>query len=245
MNASALQAVYAERLRTSLPQVRDEIAQAADAAGRDPASVRLVAVTKSHPLACLQAALAAGLSDLGENRVEELEDKVAQLGHDGIVWHMIGHVQSRKAPRLVGLADLVHSVDSLKLAQRLDRAAGEAGRMSAILVQVNTSGEDAKSGFSRQEAVEAVLEIAALGHLQVKGLMTMAPFVDDEATLRTTFARLREVLGDARSADPSIGSELSMGMTNDLRYAIEEGSTMVRIGTALFGERPGYTRTET
>ena len=245
MDASALHAVYAERLRASLPQVRDEIAQATALASRDSESVRLIAVTKSHPLACVRAALDAGLTDLGENRVEELEDKVAELGHEGIRWHMIGHVQSRKAPRLIGLADLIHSVDSLKLAQRLDRAAAEAGEQTAVLVQVNTSGEGAKSGFSRQEAVEAVLQMAELQHLQVLGLMTMAPFVDDEATLRTTFARLREVLGDARSADAAIGSELSMGMTNDLRYAIEEGSTMVRIGTALFGERPGYTRADT
>ena len=236
MSTSDLTDVYAARLRETLPQVRASIAEAAQRVGRAPDDVRLIAVTKSHPVACPRAAIKAGLTDLGENRVEELEEKVAALGHDGVRWHMIGHVQSRKAPRLVGLADLIHSVDSLKLAQRLDRD----GARSDILVQVNTSGEDAKSGFSRQEAVEAVLQIAELPHLRVQGLMTMAPFVDDEAVLRTTFARLREVLDDVRRANPHVGAELSMGMTNDLRYAIEEGSTMVRIGTALFGERPGY-----
>lgn len=239
---TALQTEYAERLRESLPRVRDQIAEAAAAAGRDPGGVRLVAVTKSHPLACLKAALDAGLRDLGENRVGELEEKVAALGHDGIRWHMIGHVQRRKASRLPGLVDLVHSVDSLRLAERLDRVVGESEAADGVdvLVQVNTSGEDAKGGFSRERAVEAVLEIAALPRLRVRGLMTMAPFVDDEAVLRGTFRRLREVLDDVRGADAGVGPELSMGMTNDLRHAVKEGSTMVRIGTALFGERPGY-----
>lgn len=269
--ASDLELEYARRLAETLPRVRDEIQRAAEAAGRSASDVQLIAVTKNHPLDCLRAAIAAGLTDLGENRVGELEDKVAALGREGLRWHMIGSVQSRKAARLVGLADLVHSVDRLKLARKLDAAATEiaaapepppAGGASDtapsaatppaptshaaspcdILVQVNTSGEDAKSGFSRSEAVDAVLQIAELEHLRVHGLMTMAPFVDDEAVLRTTFRRLREVLDDVRAADPSVGPELSMGMTNDLRYAIEEGSTMVRIGTALFGERPGYTR---
>lgn len=236
-----LEREYAARLSDTLPRVRDEIARAVDAAGRALDDVRLIAVTKSHPIDCLRAALGAGLSDLGENRVAELEDKVAALGRSGIRWHMIGQVQSRKAAGLIGLADLVHSVDRLKLARKFDTAAAEAGARQAILVQVNTSGEDAKSGFSRGEAVDAVLEIAELPHLEVQGLMTMAPFVDDEATLRTTFRRLREVLDDVRAANPGVGPELSMGMTNDLRYAIEEGSTLVRIGTALFGDRPGYT----
>lgn len=253
---SELELEYTRRLRKTLPRVRDEIQRAAEAAGRAPSDVRLIAVTKNHPLDCLRAAIAAGLTDLGENRVGELEDKVTALGRDGLRWHMIGSVQSRKAARLVGLADLVHSVDRLKLARKLDAAAAEIAAAPAtppaptshaaspcdILVQVNTSGEDAKSGFSRSEAVDAVLQIAELEHLRVHGLMTMAPFVDDEAVLRTTFRRLREVLDDVRAADPTVGPELSMGMTNDLRYAIEEGSTMVRIGTALFGERPGYTR---
>jgi pyridoxal phosphate enzyme (YggS family) len=150
-------------------------------------------------------------------------------------------VQRRKAPRLIGVADLVHSVDSLRLARRFDRVVAESDVDAVdVLVQVNTSGEDAKGGFSRAGAVDAVLEIAELSGLRVHGLMTMAPFVEDEAVLRTTFRRLREVLQDAREANAGVGGELSMGMTNDLRYAVEEGSTMVRIGTALFGERPGY-----
>ena len=187
----------------------------------------------------LRAALEAGLTDLGENRVGELSAKVEELGHEGITWHMIGHVQSRKAPQLVGLADLVHSVGRPSLARRLGRAAEEAGTRMPVLVQVNTSGEDSKGGYTLENAVEGVLEAVEIPGLEVRGLMTMAPFVDDEAVLRSAFARLRRALEDARRATPRVGSVLSMGMSNDLRYAVQEGSTMVRIGTALFGERPG------
>jgi hypothetical protein len=230
---------YDAVLREALPRVRDEIAEAERIAGRPHGSVRLVAVTKGHPLEAVRAARAAGLAELGENRVDELEDKVATAGREGVRWHMIGHVQRRKAPRALEVADLIHSVDSVRLAERLERAADEAGRIADVLVQVNTSGEDVKSGFSVERAVEEVLEVAGLPHLRVHGLMTMAPFVDDERVLRTTFRRLRETLEDVRRRTGRVGAELSMGMTNDLRYAVEEGSTMVRIGTALFGERPG------
>lgn len=230
---------YQEILKGTLPAVRETIARAEAAAGRPAGSVGLVAVTKGHPVAALEAALAAGLRDLGENRVEELEAKVAEIGRAGARWHMVGHLQRRKAPRALAAADLIHSVDTLRLAERLDRVASEAERRARVLVQVNTSGEEAKSGFSRARAVDAVLEMAALPALDVEGLMTMAPFVDDEATLRQTFRRLREILDDVRADAPDVGAELSMGMTNDLRFAIEEGSTMVRIGTALFGDRPG------
>jgi pyridoxal phosphate enzyme (YggS family) len=154
---------------------------------------------------------------------------------------MIGHLQSRKAPRAVQLADLIHSVDSLKLAERISRAAREAGAEVRILAQVNTSGEGSKSGFDSDQAVEEIQRMAELPGLKVEGLMTMAPFVDEEAILSSAFGRLRETLERVRRLDPRVGAELSMGMTNDLEIAIREGSTMVRIGTALFGERPGVT----
>jgi len=230
-------AMYRERLAEALPVVRGRMEDAAAAAGRDPGAVRLVAVTKGHPIEALEAALDAGLTHLGENRVEELEEKVAVLGRDRVTWHMIGHLQSRKAGRALHAADLIHSVDSLRLAGKLSRAAESDGVEARILVQVNTSGEEAKSGFERGAAVESVLAIAELPHLRVDGLMTMAPFVDDEAVLSAAFRRLRETLEDVRSHHPQVGAELSMGMTNDLEIAIREGSTMVRIGTALFGER--------
>jgi hypothetical protein len=200
--------------------------------------VALVAVTKGHPVAAVRAARAAGLADLGENRVGELESKVASEGREGVRWHMIGHLQRRKAPRALAVADLIQSVDTPQLAERLDRVAGDSGAEARVLVQVNTSGEGAKSGFEAAAAVEAVLAMAELPRLRIEGLMTMAPFVDDERVLRSAFRRLRETLEGVRSHTDRVGGGLSMGMTNDLRCAIEEGSTMVRIGTALFGERP-------
>ena len=229
---------YASLLRETLPRVREAIAEAARAAGRDPGDVRLVAVTKGHPVEAVEAALALGLQDLGENRVEELAEKVAAIGRAGARWHMIGHVQSRKAKDAAALADLVHSVDSLKLAQKLGRAAADADRTLDVLIQVNTSGEASKDGLGVAEAEDAAPRIAEIAGLRVQGLMTMAPLTDDERVLGATFGRLRELrdrlLG---SRVERMGAELSMGMTNDLAVAIREGSTMVRIGTALFGER--------
>lgn len=229
--------MYRARLAEALPALRERISGAALAAGRDPVAVRLVAVTKAHPLEALEAALEAGISDLGENRVEDLEMKQAALGRDRATWHMIGHVQSRKAARAAGAAHLIHSVDSHHLAERFSRAGGERGSDVRVLVQVNTSGEESKSGLRAPAAVEEVLRMASLPHIRVEGLMTMAPFVDDERVLSASFGRLRETLDEVRRHDPRVGSELSMGMTNDFEIAIREGSTMVRIGTALFGER--------
>jgi hypothetical protein len=228
---------YATRLEETLPVVRERIARAAAAAGREPRAVRLVAVTKSHPVEAIRAALAAGLEDLGENRVEELEAKVSGIGPDRATWHMIGHIQTRKARRAIVAADIIHSVDSLRLAERIARAAEDEGRRVQVLAQVNTSGEGSKGGFDLESAPDEVHEVAELAALDVRGLMTMAPFVDDEAVLTTAFAGLRELGERLREAGAPVGPELSMGMTNDLEIAVREGSTMVRIGTALFGER--------
>lgn len=229
--------MYLQRLRESLPRTLDDIREAAASAGRDPGAVTLVAVTKGHPVEAVEAALELGLRDLGENRVQELRDKAEVMAGSGVRWHMIGHLQSRKAPAVVGVAHLVHSVDRVSLAEKLGRASREAGATTRVLVQVNTSGEDTKGGFTYPSAVEDILEVAGTPGLRVEGLMTMAPFVDDEAVLRGTFRRLRETLEEARRHAPELGQELSMGMSNDLRFAVEEGSTMVRIGTALFGPR--------
>ena len=228
---------YADRLRDTLPRVRETIELAALAAGREPDTVRLVAVTKGHPPDAVRAACHLGLSDVGENRVEELDGKVAVLGREGLRWHMIGHVQGRKARGVVELADLVHSVDSLRLAERLARAAVARGRNVAILAQVNTSGEGVKQGLEYEGAEEAVLAMAELPGLSLEGLMTMAPLTDETRVLSTTFARLRELRDRLIARSDRIGAELSMGMTNDLAVAVREGSTMVRFGTALFGER--------
>ena len=214
------------------------MAAASHRAGRGEGEVTLVAVTKAHPPQALTAALSLGIRDLGENRIEELEEKIGFLGRDAATWHMVGHVQSRKARQAVELSDLLHSLDTLKLARRLSTFALERGVLLPVLVQVNTAGEDAKSGFDESQALEAIHEILGLGGVEIRGLMTMAPFVEDEGILRKTFAGLRRVQEEAGRLPEYRGRELSMGMTNDFELAVEEGSTMVRLGTALFGERP-------
>ena len=228
---------YNERLAETLPAVRERIVAAAASCGRDVQDVRLVAVTKSHPFEAVEAALAAGITDLGENRVEELEAKVESFGRDAATWHMIGHIQSRKAMRVARLEPVIHSVDSLKLAEKLSRGASEEGISLRVLAQVNTSGEVSKSGLTGESAIDEILSMAELPGLHVHGLMTMAPFVDDEGVLSRAFAALRTLSEEARRANESVGRELSMGMTNDMEVAIREGSTMIRIGTALFGAR--------
>lgn len=228
---------YESRLAQALPALHDRVGAAAERGGRDPDDVTLVAVTKAHPLDAVLAALAQGLFDLGENRVEELEWKTGAVQDERIRWHMIGHVQRRKAPRLVGMADLVHSVDSLRLAERLSRAAVEKGERLSVLVQVNTSGEESKGGFASGRAADEARMILELPGLEARGLMTMAPFTEDERVLRSAFQGVRELDEELRRSTGYAGKELSMGMTNDFEIAIEEGSTMIRIGTALFGRR--------
>jgi len=230
--------MYRIRLAENLPRILEALHGASGRVGRDPSEVTLVAVTKAHPPAALEAAIDAGLRDLGENRVEELEGKVSLLGRDVVNWHMVGHVQSRKAKQVAEVADFLHSLDRMKLARKVSAHAVEAGRRMPALVQVNFMGEESKSGFSRDEAMEAIHEILELPGVEVRGLMTMAPFVEDEKTLREAFSGLRRIHEGARKLQGYTGTELSMGMTNDFELAVEEGSTMVRIGTALFGERP-------
>lgn len=233
--------MYGERLRETLPRVREVVEAAAGRVGRSGGEVRLVAVTKGHPPEAIEAAVDAGIRDVGENRVGELEEKVGLLGLEAARWHMVGHLQRRKAPRLVEICHLLHSVDSVRLAERLSRVLEDRESPRdpfPVLLQVNTSGEEAKYGLASEGAVEAIHRILELPHLRVEGLMTMAPFVDDETVLRGTFRRLRELHEAAGKLDGYEGTELSMGMTNDFPLAVEEGSTMIRVGTALFGERP-------
>jgi PLP dependent protein len=230
--------MYESQLRENLPRVREAIDAAARRSGRGGQEITLVAVTKAHPPDAIRAALSLGIKDVGENRIEELGEKVGVLGRGAAVWHMVGHLQSRKAGQAVRSTDLLHSLDTLKLARRLSGFAVEDGLQLPVLVQVNISGEGAKSGFPADQAVEAIHQVLELPGLEVRGLMTMAPFVDDEELLRRTFAGLRHTLEEARGLPGFVGCELSMGMTHDFGLAVEEGSTMVRIGTALFGERP-------
>jgi PLP dependent protein len=229
---------YVSRIRSALPEIRERMARAAERSGRGPHSVRLITVTKSHPIEAAAAAVECGLLELGENRAEELEWKTDALDAPGLQWHMIGHVQGRKVNKLVGRADLVHSIDSVRIAERFSRVVVESHTNVEVLVQVNVSGEEAKSGLDADRALDEVLGICALPGMIVRGLMTMAPFVRDESVVRGAFCGLRRIHERLLGHDEYEGTELSMGMTNDFEVAIEEGSTMIRVGTALLGPRP-------
>ena len=229
-----------ERIEARLAAVEARIAGAADRAGRNPADIELLPVTKGHPPGAIEAVRSAGFERIGENRVDEAEAKqVALGGRAGLAWHMIGRLQRNKARRALATFDAIESVDSLRLARSLARIVEEEGHDPVeVLVQVNTSGEEAKAGFEGGDAVAGVREVCGLPGLRVAGVMTMAPYTDDEALLRTTFRRVREL--SERCADEIPGFEgrvLSMGMSNDFEIAIEEGSTRVRLGTVLLGER--------
>lgn len=226
-----------ETIAARAAEVGERIERARARAGRaDP--VTLVAVTKTHPADVVRAAIAAGIGDVGENRVQEMDAKVAEVGRRAVRWHLIGHLQRNKAARAVALADLVHSLDSERLAEALSAAAVEAETVVPCLVQVNTSGEASKYGLEPDGALERIGRMAELPGLRLEGLMTMAPFTDDERVVRRTFAALRELRDDAARQLPGFsGRELSMGMSNDFEAAVEEGSTLVRVGSSLFGDR--------
>lgn len=231
--------MYLERLRLVLPEVRGRIARAQERAGRsDTDSVTLVAVTKGHPVEALYAAREAGLDVIGESRVQEALAKSAAAGDLGLEWHLVGHLQRNKVRDALGLFSLIHSVDSLRLARAIASAAEQRDRGVDVLVQVNASGEAAKFGVPAAEALSFVREVSALEHLRVLGLMTMAPFTEDELVVRRTFRATRELYESCRdSVEKFEGRHISMGMTNDYEIAVEEGSSMVRLGTVLFGER--------
>lgn len=224
-------------LRGRLAQIEERISRARERAGAG-AEVAIVAVTKTHPPETVEAALAAGLHRLGENRVQELASKVESVGRERAEWHLIGHLQRNKVRQALPLFDLIHSIDSHRLAEAISAEAVRAGRVVEGLVQVNTSGEASKYGFGAAEAVDAIGRIVELPSLRVVGVMTMAPFTSDEGTLRRTFAGARGIFEEcARSLPAFVARHLSMGMSNDFEVAVEEGSTMVRLGTILFGER--------
>jgi PLP dependent protein len=232
-------------LQDRLHQIQDRIANAAARAGRDPASIVLVAVSKTQPVESLLEAYGLGVRHFGENRVEEAAIKIPAfkqvIPDSSAVFHMIGHLQSRKAAEAAALFDRVHSVDSLKLAQRLDRFAALQRKVLPVLLEVNVSGEVSKYGFDharREELFSAVESIARLAHVRLAGLMTMAPLVADPEQARPVFRGLRELRDtlEAKSAGVRL-PQLSMGMTDDFEVAVEEGATLVRIGRAIFEER--------
>jgi pyridoxal phosphate enzyme (YggS family) len=228
----------AGRIADNVARIRERIAAAAQVAGRSPDEVSLVAVTKTRSPAEVRAAYQAGVRHLAENRVEEAEDKLPQLELKGVTWHLVGHLQRRKARRVVGLFDRVDSVDSVRLARRLDSLAAEQDVILPVLIEVNVSGEESKYGFvlsDREVLVQAVAEIVALPHLEVDGLMTVAFIAQDPEAVRPVFAGLRELRGELRSQFPQCSwQHLSMGMSGDYEVAVQEGATMVRIGRAVF-----------
>ena len=229
--------MYDAKLRDNLPRVEERIAGALARAGRsDP--VKLVAVTKTHPPEAVRAALAAGLRAIGENRVQELDQKVTAIGRDAAEWHLIGHLQRNKVRRALALFDEIESIDSQRLALELSAEAERAGRDVHGLVEVNVSGEATKSGFAPEETVDAVAAIVALPRLRVHGLMTIGPLTDDRMAICRSFVRMRELQQQcARDVAGFDARWLSMGMSGDFEMAIEEGSNLVRLGTVLFGER--------
>ncbi len=238
---SALDTVQKADIAANLAAVRARMAAAATRAGRPPDEVLLVAISKTHPLAAIEAAYAAGQRDFGENRLPELWEKVdlaRARGLDGIRWHFIGTIQSRKTKQAIGPIQLIHSVDRAKIANRLSRDAMEAGCVMEVLLEANVSGEASKHGFTPTQIADELPALLALSGIRVQGLMTMAPYVADEALLRTIFRDLRRLRNELNEQAPTASlHELSMGMTNDFEVAIEEGATMVRIGSAIFGER--------
>ena len=218
-------------------EVRERIERARERAGRS-GEVTLVAVTKTHPAQVVRAAIRAGVADVGENRVQELEQKVPDVGREAVRWHLIGHLQRNKVAKVLPLFDLLHSLDSLRLAQALSEAAVKAGTTVRALVEVNSAGEETKGGVPAAEAVDVVGRMAALPGLELRGMMTMAPFTDDADVIRRAFRATRELCEEtARQVAGFRGHELSMGMSNDFEIAVEEGATLVRVGSSIFGER--------
>jgi pyridoxal phosphate enzyme (YggS family) len=229
-----------ENLSANLAKVRERIELAATRAGRKPGEIELVAVSKTYGIEILQAAIRVGAACFGENRVQEAEAKIAAIGSETVRWHLIGNLQANKARKAVRLFDLIHSLDSTELALRLERLCAEENRAELpVLIQVDLAGEATKSGI-REKDLPALIEIMrSFQHLRLRGLMVLPPFFDDAELARPFFRRLREIR-DELEKQKVFGNhpgELSMGMSGDFEIAIEEGSTLVRVGTAIFGTR--------
>jgi pyridoxal phosphate enzyme (YggS family) len=220
--------------------VRERIARAAERASRPPGDVTLVAVSKTHPPEAVRAAFAAGVRAFGENRLQEAEPKIAatvDLAASGLRWHLVGHLQSNKARRAAALFELIQSVDSPDLAERLARIGAEEGRRVRALVQVDLAGEETKFGLAEEDLLPALESLRTKEGLRLEGLMVLPPFLDDPEEVRPYFRRLRALRERAQAAGLLEGGELSMGMSHDFEAAVEEGATIVRVGTAIFGER--------
>lgn len=236
----------AEKIKSNLETIQLKIRNAAEKSGRDPSAIQLVGVTKLLPLGVVQAGVEAGLTCFGENYPEQAIEKIETLKDTpGIQWHMIGHIQSRKTELVCRYFDMVHSLDRLKIARLMDRYCGELGRQMPVLLEVNLSGEESKSGWDAWDEerwellLEPFAEIAVMKNLKVMGLMSMPPLSADSETTRPLYRRLRRLQSFLKAELPAVRwDELSIGTSFDYPVAIEEGATMVRIGTELFGPRP-------
>jgi pyridoxal phosphate enzyme (YggS family) len=224
-------------LAAHLAAVQEQIRAAAVRAGRDPSAVRLVAVSKTHPPSAVAAAAAAGQRVFGESRVQEARDKIPACP-PGLDWHFIGHLQKNKIRPALPLFSFFHSIDSTPLAQALDRLAGETGRPVTGLLEVNISGEASKHGFTPEQLRTELPALLARPHLRLRGLMTMAPYSENPEDARPVFRALRELRDEWQAAHGHALPDLSMGMSGDFVPAVEEGATLVRIGSSIFGARP-------
>jgi pyridoxal phosphate enzyme (YggS family) len=235
-----------KKISFNMEHVKSEISNAATRSGRDPSSVHLVVVTKSQPIDIVRSAISAGATILGENYAEEAVEKITVLSEYAVEWHMIGHIQSRKAALVAKYFSMVHSLDSIKLAERLERFCGEINRNIPVLLEVNVSGEESKFGFPAwneikwPELIPIFSTILSFSHLRLCGLMTMPPFSEEPEKSRQYFKKLYRLQSFLRNHLPQAKwNELSMGTSIDYSIAIEEGSTYVRVGQAILGTRPG------
>ncbi len=213
------------------------IENSAEKCGRDKNEIKLIAVTKTYGAELINEAISAGVTDIGENRVQEILEKYDYV--KPVRWHLIGHLQKNKVKYIIDKVELIHSVDSFALAEEINKQAEKNGKVQKILIQVNVSGEESKFGINPCECVELCEKISKLSSIEIRGLMTIAPFVDDESTLNEVFSGLRQISLDisSKNMDTVFMDELSMGMTHDYPLAIENGATMVRVGTGIFGKR--------
>lgn len=225
-------------IQENLKNVEEEICKACEHANRDRSEVTLIAVSKTKPVEMVEQAIECGAREFGENKVQEILDKYEVL-HDSVNWHMIGHLQRNKVKYIVDKVCLIHSVDSLRLAQTIEQEAAKKNTICNILIEVNIAKEETKYGVQEDEVLPLIEQIARLPHVKVKGLMTIAPFVDNSEKNRVHFRKLRNLYVDIKTKKvDNVDMEiLSMGMTNDYKVAIEEGATMIRVGTGIFGER--------
>ena len=225
-------------IKENLTMVQDNIRRACEKSGRSLEEVTLIAVSKTKPLFMIEEAYAAGMREFGENKPQEMRDK-AKLLDTPVNWHMIGNLQTNKIKYVVGTACMIHSVDSLALASAIEKEAAKKDMVMDILLEVNMAEEDSKHGFSANEVLSAVSKTAKMPHLNLRGLMTVAPYTENAEENRIYFRKMKELLVDinAKNIDNICMDTLSMGMSSDYEIAIEEGATMVRIGTGIFGER--------